>query len=708
MDKSISINNEISMDVKDDEIGARLLYNSAPEIKGDHDTEIITSSTVEDFSSHSTRASVGEYDAFVPTRLLLLIDKGDFKEAYKRCKRFPNESMQWFKGHVERKILPLHLLCEKVGVPKLSDEKKNKGMISIRKIVKGFQPKQQKHKSLPKDQNSTSIVNVAENNYALDLFRLLKKQFPFAAQLTDENGQLPIHLACQYRAPLIFINELMEIFAEGVTRLDNESRSPLSLAVQFQCHLDVISCLLKAYPGAVDIKDEFGYTPIQMATFQKYFSAVELIDEVLKKPRSVVTSVPRPQITSKELLPENKYHVEQIPFFQNKEEVSYKKIEPLVLQPGLMNSRSPVAALRELQKPITKSSLQYHDKSKSEITFSQKNSLQRKSQKITSIPRKPGSSVYMESDGHLYEIGNQKALEKSSEALRKGAQEKRNQLKAGSKIKAATAKNDFPRLVRIGIGTRSSLDEVAIFPSARSDEEYQRIYDFVLEYSDGSRDGVRIKFHNPCQYFCFKYLPLHAYNGDWIEVGSDDFIKSIVVTYSVRYIPCLFDGLKIVMASGSCHSFGQTKIEGGSDNGIVEHELNFPGPYRLQRSIMELMPRLGIIVLTRDAGCRLDEVYYNGWYNNTLHLLISEALNPTPGVREGERRVRPWKEIVTYLHLMEKGGHSDSLKSQIVDSNEENLTVLNFAIEANAPETVIDAMISAVGNSTRHTLCPAN
>jgi len=616
--------------------------------------------------------------------------------------------MQWFKGHGKRKILPLHLLCEKVGVPKHSDEKKKKSMVSMRQVMKGFQPKQRKQKPAPKDKHSMSIVGVAENNYALDLFRLLKKQFSFAAQLTDENGQLPIHLACQYRAPLIYINELMEIFAEGVTRLDNESRSPLSLAVQFQSHLNVISYLLEAYPGAVDIKDQFGYTPIQMATFQKYFSAEELIDEVLKKPRSVVTSVPRPPITSKKLLPENKYHVEQIPFFQNKHEVSFKKAKAPMLQIGSMKNRSPVAYLKELPKPTTRSSLQYHDKSKSEMrTFSQTKSLQRKSQKITNIPRKPGSFVYMESDGHLYDVGNQKALEKSSEALRKGAEEKSNQVKAGSKIKATTAKNDSPRLIRIGIGTRSSLDEVAIFPSARSNEDNQRIYDFVLEYSDGSRDGVRIKFHNPCQYFCFKYLPLHTFVGDWIEVDSDDFIRSIVVTYSVRYIPCLFDGLKIVMASGSCHCFGQTKIEGDSDNGIVEHELNFPGPYRLQRSIMELVPRLGIIVLTRDAGCRLDEAYYNGWYNNTLHLLISEALNPTPGVREGERRVRPWKEIITYLHLMEKGGQSDSLKSQIVDSNEENLTVLHFAIEANAPETVIDAMISAVGNSTGQTVCPA-
>jgi len=250
------------------------------------------------------------------------------------------------------------------------------------------------------------------------------------------------------------------------------------------------------------------------------------------------------------------------------------------------------------------------------------------------------------------------------------------------------------RLIRFGIGTRCSMNEVALFPSSTSSNEHDRVYELLLEYSDGYRDGVRIKFHNPCEFYSFEYIPLSTYDGNWVDVGERDFIRTITVTYSLRYTPCLFDGVKVMMASGKCYDYGQAcrSINGDSNENSVElHQINLPnGPYRLHGSVMDYVPDLGIAVVTRDAGVRLSDSAYGGQYDNVLRLMILEVCTSVPGVSFRKRRVRPWNEILRYLKLMEKCGQKSRLKREILGNYDDNCSVFDFVKGADAPKSVIE------------------
>ena len=262
---------------------------------------------------------------------------------------------------------------------------------------------------------------------------------------------------------------------------------------------------------------------------------------------------------------------------------------------------------------------------------------------------------------------------------------------------ADTSENEYgARLIRFGIGTRSSVNEVALFPSSSSSNEDDRVYELLLEYSDGYRDGVRIKFHNPCEFYCFEYIPLNTYEGNWVEVGERDFIRTITITYSLRYTPCLFDGVKVVMASGKYYDYGQacrhSNINGDTNDNLFElHQINLPnGPYRLHGSIMDNVPDLGIAVVTRDAGVRLSDNVYEGQYDNVLRLMILEVCYSVPGVSFRKRRKRPWDEILRYLELMEKCGQKSRLKREILGNYDENCSVFDFVKGTDAPKSVIE------------------
>ena len=240
------------------------------------------------FSSRCRWIPRTDYDERIPSRLIILIDKCEFKQAYKHVKKYPNEIMRWYENKEGRRMLPMHLLCERVGIP--DTDTKSAGYDKQRtfsfKCTMGVFFGNIRHNfEWERRRDSVSLgCTTTDRDYSFDLFGFLYRRYPYAVGLQDDMGQLPIHVACQSRAPRKYVQYLLQKYKDGTTRLDNEGRSPLALSVQFASPSEVVLCVLGAFPEALYINDLYGFNPVQMARYNNNFAVAKILEEAMKRP----------------------------------------------------------------------------------------------------------------------------------------------------------------------------------------------------------------------------------------------------------------------------------------------------------------------------------------------------------------------------------------------------------------------------------------
>ena len=80
----------------------------------------------------------------------------------------------------------------------------------------------------------------------------------------DDQGRLPIHIACMHKAPLPILTRLVDEDTSSLLVLDHEHRSPLAIACKHACCYATVKMLLKQYPEAALIEDAYGLVPIEL------------------------------------------------------------------------------------------------------------------------------------------------------------------------------------------------------------------------------------------------------------------------------------------------------------------------------------------------------------------------------------------------------------------------------------------------------------
>ena len=242
------------------------------------------------------------YNERIPSRLISLIDKCEFKQAYNHVQKNPDEIMRWYKNKEGRRMLPMHLLCERVGIPdtdaKSADYDKRRSF-SFKCVMGVFFGHIRHTCEWERQRDSFSLggtTTTTGRDYSFDLFGFLYWRYPDAVKIQDDMGQLPIHIACRSRAPLKYVQVLIEIYRDGTTRLDNEGCSPLALSVQFAAPPEIVSCVLKAFPEALYINDIYDFNPLKMAIINNNSAVVKILGEARKLPSP--SAPPAPQDTS--------------------------------------------------------------------------------------------------------------------------------------------------------------------------------------------------------------------------------------------------------------------------------------------------------------------------------------------------------------------------------------------------------------------------
>jgi len=102
------------------------------------------------------------------------------------------------------------------------------------------------------------------------------KSYPDAVRVRDENGELPLHIACQ-EAPLDVIEALVDAYPEGI-KIENEfGEFPLSRAMNHPASLDAIKLLVNAFPECVQFTRIHGGLPIHEAFLYSDDTSMEFI-----------------------------------------------------------------------------------------------------------------------------------------------------------------------------------------------------------------------------------------------------------------------------------------------------------------------------------------------------------------------------------------------------------------------------------------------
>ena len=99
----------------------------------------------------------------------------------------------------------------------------------------------------------------------LDVVTYILKADGEVAKRKNRQGRLPLHLACDGGANVLFIRLLLDSYPLSVKEKDMNGRSPLSAACERLLPLDVVTALLDAWPGAARERNANGLLPLHVA-----------------------------------------------------------------------------------------------------------------------------------------------------------------------------------------------------------------------------------------------------------------------------------------------------------------------------------------------------------------------------------------------------------------------------------------------------------
>jgi hypothetical protein len=105
----------------------------------------------------------------------------------------------------------------------------------------------------------------SEQPQQVDTIRFLVEACPEAVKVPNDNGSLPLHVACAYKAPLDVIQYLVEQWPEAIKTANHNGSLPLHHACKNKVPLDVVEFLVEEWPEAVKIMDSDGRTPLDCA-----------------------------------------------------------------------------------------------------------------------------------------------------------------------------------------------------------------------------------------------------------------------------------------------------------------------------------------------------------------------------------------------------------------------------------------------------------
>lgn len=146
-------------------------------------------------------------------------------------------------------------------------------MIDLHEIAKGWKaaiaratdPATKLEAQVKNDRGNLPLHSAASFRAPIEVTEALLDAYPEAASMTNNYGNLALHFTAWKKGPLDVEKLLLKVYPEGAAQKNNHGNLPLHYAAHYNAPLEVVEALYNAYPEAANQKNNDSNTPLDLA-----------------------------------------------------------------------------------------------------------------------------------------------------------------------------------------------------------------------------------------------------------------------------------------------------------------------------------------------------------------------------------------------------------------------------------------------------------
>jgi len=124
------------------------------------------------------------------------------------------------------------------------------------------------------------IHQACESKAPSEAVKALIEAYPDGVSMKDSGGDLPLHLACRAKSSRAVIAALLSKDHNAARSVDDEGRIPLHLACRQGCGVEIIDDLIIAYHNGALVFDSYNLLPLHWACAQN--ASVTVVESLLR------------------------------------------------------------------------------------------------------------------------------------------------------------------------------------------------------------------------------------------------------------------------------------------------------------------------------------------------------------------------------------------------------------------------------------------
>ena len=128
-----------------------------------------------------------------------------------------------------------------------------------------FTPHHRHEAQIKNDRGNLPLHSAASFRAPLEVTEALLEAYPEAASITNNYGNLALHFTAWKKGPLDVEKLLLKVYPEGAAQKNNHGNLPLHYAAHYNAPLEVVEALYHAYPEGALQKNNDNNTPLDLA-----------------------------------------------------------------------------------------------------------------------------------------------------------------------------------------------------------------------------------------------------------------------------------------------------------------------------------------------------------------------------------------------------------------------------------------------------------
>ncbi|KAG7360309.1 sporulation protein K-like protein [Nitzschia inconspicua] len=132
-------------------------------------------------------------------------------------------------------------------------------------IARATDPATKHEAQIRNDRGNLPLHSATSFRAPIEVAEALLQAYPEAASITNNYGNLPLHFTAWKKGPLEVEKLLLKIYPEGAAQKNNHGNLPLHYAAHYNAPLEVVEALYNAYPQGATQKNNDNNTPLDLA-----------------------------------------------------------------------------------------------------------------------------------------------------------------------------------------------------------------------------------------------------------------------------------------------------------------------------------------------------------------------------------------------------------------------------------------------------------